>query len=64
VFLIGGGLIYAVLWLYGLLIEKDASENFIPVNTADDWLHFTFALTMILAGFLLARDRPLRERIT
>ncbi|TMS52625.1 DUF4383 domain-containing protein [Mycobacterium sp. DBP42] len=39
-YLIGGGLIYAVLRLYGLFIDRDSSANFIPVNTADNWLHF------------------------
>lgn len=37
-YLIGGGLIYAVLWLYGLFIDRDSAANFIPVNNADNWL--------------------------
>jgi hypothetical protein len=54
-FLIGGGLIYALLWIYGLLIDKDSDANFVPLNTADDWLHFGLAVTMIGAGFALSR---------
>jgi hypothetical protein len=53
-----------VLWLYGLLIDKDSNANFVPVNSADDWLHFVLAVTMLLFGFLLSRDRPFRERVT
>lgn len=54
-FLIGGGVIYAALWLYGLVIDKDSDANFVPVNTADDWLHFGLAIGMIGLGLLLAR---------
>lgn len=62
-YLIGGGAIYAVLWLFGLLIDRDGDENFVPVNTADNGLHFSLAVTMLLFGFLLSRDRPMRERL-
>ncbi|WP_436640512.1 DUF4383 domain-containing protein [Actinomadura kijaniata] len=54
-YLIGGGAIYLVLWLYGLVIDKTSSANFVPVNTADDWLHFVLGVGMIALGFLLAR---------
>ncbi len=63
-FLIGGGAIYAVLWLYGLLIDRESGANFVPVNTADNWLHFVLAVTMIGAGFLLSRDEPVSARAT
>src|SRR5687767_4287799 len=43
-FLIGGGIIYAALWLYGLVIDHDSGANFVPVNTADNWLHLTLAV--------------------
>lgn len=49
-YLLGGGLIYAVLWIYGLVIDKDSSANFVPLNTADDWLHFFLAVLMIGLG--------------
>ncbi len=55
-FLIGGGVIYLVLWLYGLLIDRGSDANFVPMNTADNWLHFVLGVTMIGAGFLLARE--------
>ena len=56
-FLIYGGVVYAVLWLYGLLIDHGSAANFVPVNTADNWLHLVLAIGMIALGFLLGRDR-------
>lgn len=53
IFLVGGGLIYAVLWIYGLLIDKDSAANFVPLNTADDWLHLGLAVGMIALGLWL-----------
>jgi hypothetical protein len=54
-YLIGGGVIYLVLWIYGLAIDKTSSANFIPVNTADNWLHFVLGVGMIALGALLGR---------
>ncbi|GAB2649950.1 DUF4383 domain-containing protein [Kribbella swartbergensis] len=55
-FLIGGGVVYAVLWLYGLLIDHESSANFVPVNNADNWLHLVLAVGMIALGLLLGRS--------
>jgi hypothetical protein len=55
-FLIGGGLVYAVLWVYGLIIGHDTPANFVPVNTADNWLHLGLAVGMIALGVLLGRE--------
>lgn len=51
-YLIGGGVIYLVLWLYGLVIDKSSGGNFVPVNIADDWLHFVLGLGMIGLGLV------------
>jgi len=56
-YLIGGGAIYVVLWLYGLLIDKNTAANFVPVNAADDWLHFVLGVAMIGVGVALTRER-------
>lgn len=53
IYLIGGGLIYGLLWIYGLLIDKESGANFVPLNTADDWLHFVLAVGMIGLGVTL-----------
>jgi hypothetical protein len=56
-YLIVGGVIYLVLWIYGLLIDNTSSANFVPVNTADNWLHFVLGVGMVVLGFVLGRDR-------
>jgi hypothetical protein len=55
-FLIGGGAVYLVLWLYGLLVDKASQANFVPLNTADDWLHFVLGVGMIGLGVALGRE--------
>lgn len=55
-FLIVGGVIYLVLWLYGVLIDLDSSANFVPVNDADNWLHLALAVGMIGLGAAFARS--------
>jgi hypothetical protein len=50
-YLIGGGAIYLVLWLFGLLVGQDSAVNFVPLNAADDWLHLLLGLGMIALGF-------------
>jgi hypothetical protein len=57
-YLIGGGVIYLVLWLYGLFVGPDDDANFVPLNTADDWLHFALGVGMIGLGFVTTRVRP------
>ena len=61
-YLIGGGIIYLALWLYGLIVGQDSSANFVPLNTADDWLHFLLGVGMIGLGFATTRDRRMAER--
>ena len=54
-YLVGGGVVYLVLWLYGLVIDLHSSANFVPVNTADNWLHFLLGAGMIALGVILGR---------
>jgi hypothetical protein len=60
-FLIGGGVVYLVLWLYGLIIDLGTDANFVPVNDADNWLHLVLAIGMIALGVLLARPAAARR---
>ncbi|MDX6483607.1 MAG: hypothetical protein QOE95_1378 [Gaiellaceae bacterium] len=62
-FLIGGGVINLVLFVYGLVAHGGSSANFIPVNSADNVLHAAFGVAMIALGLVLGRtlipaDRP------
>ncbi|AYF72867.1 DUF4383 domain-containing protein [Nocardia yunnanensis] len=54
-FLLVGGVIYLVLWIYGMVIDKSDDANFVPLNTADDWLHFGLGVGMVLLGAVLPR---------
>lgn len=54
-FLIAGGALYALLWLYGLVIDQSSADNVVPVNSADNWLHFVLAVGMITMGLALSR---------
>jgi hypothetical protein len=53
-YLIGGGVVYLVLFVYGLVINHDSSANFVPVNDADNW-HLGLAVAMIALGATLGR---------
>ena len=61
-YLIGGGVIYLVLWLYGLVIDQTSSANFVPINTPDNWLHFVLGIGMIALGVLLTRRSAIGRR--
>jgi hypothetical protein len=52
-FLVGGGGLYLVLWLLGLVGGMD----WLPANRADHWLHFVLGVGLIGAGVALTRDR-------
>lgn len=54
-YLVAGGVIYFVLWIYGLLIGHDSAANFVPLNTADNWLHLVLAIAMLGLGLALGR---------
>ena len=56
-YLVFGGAIYLVLFLYGLLVGQDSAANFVPVNTADDILHLVLGIGMIGLGLALSRTR-------
>jgi hypothetical protein len=53
-YLIGGGAIYVALWLLGLI----GGADWIPSNSADNWLHLVLGVGLIAAGVVLTRERP------
>ena len=55
-FLIAGGVVYLVLFVYGLLAHGDSSANFIPVNSADNVLHAALGVVTIVLGLVLGRE--------
>jgi hypothetical protein len=59
-FLIGGGAVYLVLWILGLA----GGADWIPANSADNWLHFVLGTGMIGLGLATARSRAARGTVT
>lgn len=60
-FLIGGGVVYLVLFVYGLLVDRHDSANFVPVDSADNVLHLVLGLAMIALGAVLGRTVDVRR---
>ena len=54
-FLFGGGAVYLLLWLYGIVIDKHSDANFVPIDHADDWLHFVLGIALVALGVLSLR---------
>ena len=49
-YLVVGGGVYLLLWVYGSAVGEHLAANFMPFNTADNWLHLGLGLVMILLG--------------
>ncbi|HEY8192454.1 MAG TPA: DUF4383 domain-containing protein [Gaiellaceae bacterium] len=62
-YLLGSGVIYLVLFVYGLLVGSNDDANFVPINNADDLLHLVLGIGL-LAGWFLSKtaDEPARDR--
>jgi hypothetical protein len=61
-YLLGGGVLYLGVALYGAVVERESDANFLPINNADTVLHLVLALAMIVLGILgvrLGQGRPL-----
>ena len=56
-FLVGGGIVYLALTIYGWLVDQDSAANVVPLNAADDWLHLALGVGMTALGLLLAPHR-------
>ncbi|MFC4147794.1 DUF4383 domain-containing protein [Micromonospora mangrovi] len=54
--LLGGGAVCLVLWLFGLAVDQPSAANFLPVNDADGWLHLALGAVMIGSGLLAGSD--------
>ncbi len=56
-YLLGGGLLFVGLWIWGLLLGPGSAANVLPVNNADNWLHLGIGVTMIVLALTLAGTR-------
>jgi Domain of unknown function (DUF4383) len=57
-YLLGAGVVYVVLFVYGLLVSEGGDANVVPVNDADDWLHLVLAIALLASWWVSARERP------
>jgi hypothetical protein len=62
-YLIGGGVVYLIIWIYGLIVGKEAKANFVPLNNADNWLHLALGAGMIALGVTLGQVTQRRLRM-
>lgn len=54
-YLVGGGVLYLGVWLYGLVVDAGSNLNFLPLNDADNWLHLGAGLGMVILGVMLGK---------
>lgn len=62
-YLLYGGLVYFLLFFYGVLIEYQSSANFVPFDDADNFLHVTLGIGMVTLSFLLDRGPGWRRTV-
>ncbi|MEE2570690.1 DUF4383 domain-containing protein [Pseudarthrobacter sp. J64] len=56
-FLLYGGIIYLVLFVYGLVVPQDSAGNFVPLNSFDNVLHLLLGVGMVSLALVLTRGR-------
>ncbi len=54
-FLMGFGLLYIVLSIFGLIVGVGSAVNFLSLNTLDSWTLMVLGVLMIGAGWILSR---------
>jgi hypothetical protein len=51
------GVVYLALCIFGFVVDRASSANFVPVNSADNWLHLVLAVALIVLGVVVGRSR-------
>jgi Domain of unknown function (DUF4383) len=59
-YLLGSGVIYVVLFVFGLFVGSGDDANFVPVNGADNLLHLVLGIALLGSWFVFARERTTR----
>ena len=54
-YLLGAGVLYIILFLYGILVTNSSDVNFVPINSADDWLHLVLGVAL-LGSWYISRE--------
>lgn len=63
--LVGGGIVYLLLFAYGLIIDDTSEANLVPLNNADNWLHLVLGIGIGMGhvlGLALGR-RPMDDGV-
>lgn len=61
-YLLWSGVIYVVLFVYGLFVGKGDDSNFVPINGADDLLHLGLAIGLLGSWYISKAGDEIRER--
>ncbi len=51
-----GGATYLALAVYGMVIDRASAANFVPLNTADNWLHIGLGAGMVGLGLITSKS--------
>ncbi len=57
-YMLGGGVIYLLLFLLGIV----GGGDWIPANTSDHWLHLALGVVMLGVGYWFGRERLATDR--
>jgi hypothetical protein len=63
-YLLGAGVIYLVLFLYGVLVSNRSDANFVPINSADDWLHLVLGVALLGSWYVSRTGDEVRAATT
>ncbi len=61
-FLLYGGIIYLILFVYGLVVDQESAGNFVPLNSFDNYLHLLLGIGMIALAMVLTKGRANQAR--
>ncbi|QCO97339.1 DUF4383 domain-containing protein [Arthrobacter sp. 24S4-2] len=61
-FLLYGGIVYLVLFVYGLVFDQESAANFVPLNAFDNGLHLLLGVGMIALALVLTRGHATKVR--
>jgi hypothetical protein len=57
VYFLGSGVIYVLLFVYGMAIDLEGPANFLGVNDAGNWLHLALGIVMLTIAFIFGGAR-------
>jgi ABC-type transport system involved in multi-copper enzyme maturation permease subunit len=61
-YLLGAGVLYIILFVYGLIVGGGSGANFVPINNADDWLHLVLGIALLGGWYASRAGDEVRER--